>query len=340
MAKPDANQPAAAPRNPGILLIRLKSIGDVLFTLPAVQVIQENFPGAKISFLISKENAPLLAGFRAVNEVIPLDRAALRSGNPLQVIPGFFGLLRRLRAGKFDLTVDFQGYGETAWLTRLTGAPRRWGNVYSTGRRWAYTRGVQRNNQIHPVDWNLSLLEQCGVRPGKIINEFVLPDSARQEAHRFFAAHHLDAARPTLFLQPFTSSPKKNWPLDQQLAVARHWQQRGWQILFGGGPAEQAALEPVRQAGFPVSAGVPLLVTGGLMKLSTLVMGGDTGLLHLAVALGQRVLMLMKRSGPGATIPYSHPDWIVEPPAGLTLKQFELDSVLKAAASVLDEPRR
>jgi ADP-heptose:LPS heptosyltransferase len=46
-------------------LIRLKSIGDILFTLPAVNVIRENFPSAKIAFLTSKENAPLLQGFRA-----------------------------------------------------------------------------------------------------------------------------------------------------------------------------------------------------------------------------------------------------------------------------------
>jgi ADP-heptose:LPS heptosyltransferase len=65
--------------------------------LPAVNAIRDNFPTAKITFLASKENAPLLAGFREVNEVIPLDRTALRSGNPLKVVPMFFGLLRLLR---------------------------------------------------------------------------------------------------------------------------------------------------------------------------------------------------------------------------------------------------
>ena len=108
-----------------ILLIRLKSIGDVVLTLPAVNVLRENFPAAKITFLTSQENVALLRGFREVNEVIALDRATLRCGNPLKVIPEFFGLLRQLRAGKFDLVVDMQSYGETAWLTRLTGAPER-----------------------------------------------------------------------------------------------------------------------------------------------------------------------------------------------------------------------
>src|ERR1039457_3823592 len=98
-----------------ILVIRLKSIGDVIFTLPAAAALRENFPAAKITFLTSKENTPLLRGFREVNEVIALDRAAFRRGYPLKIIPGFFTLLRRLRAGKFSLVVDFQGFGETAW---------------------------------------------------------------------------------------------------------------------------------------------------------------------------------------------------------------------------------
>ena len=337
MAKPDATQPAPIPADPNVLLIRLKSIGDLLLTLPAVQVIRENFPGAKITFLTSKENAPLLCGFPTVNEILLLNRATMRSGNPLRIVPEFYGLLRRLRAGKFDLAVDFQGYGETAWLTRLTGAPQRWGSVYSRHRRWAYTRGLWRNSRIHPADWNLSLLEQCGLRPGKIINEFVLPESALDEARAFLAGHQLDAARPTLFLQPFTSSFKKDWPLDRQLSLARHWQQRGVQVLFGGSPAERVRLEPVRQAGFPVSAGVPLLVTGGLMKLSTLTVGGDTGFLHLAAALGKRVLMLITDTAPGKAVPFGHPDWTVRPSGRPLMEDIGLEQVVAASTNAFSE---
>ena len=116
-----------------ILLIRLKAIGDVIFTLPAVHALREHFPAAKITFLTSKENAALLRGFPQVNDVIALDRAALRSGHPWKMGAEFFGLLRRLRAGRFSLVVDFQGFGETAWLARITGAPQRWGSVYGAG---------------------------------------------------------------------------------------------------------------------------------------------------------------------------------------------------------------
>ncbi|MGO8836658.1 MAG: glycosyltransferase family 9 protein [Limisphaerales bacterium] len=324
-------------RTGNILLIRLKSIGDILFALPAVHMVRENFPGAKITFLTSRENAPLLEGFREVDAVILLDRARFQSGNPLAIVAETFSLLRRLRRGRFSLVVDLQGYGETAWLAWLSGAPERFGIVYGRGRRWAYTRWAARDKQRHHVDRYLSLLEQCGLRRGEILNEFVLPDNALNEARQFFAAHDLNPDKPTLFLQPFTSSPNKNWPLDRQLAVARHWQARGWQILFGGGPGERDALEPVRQAGFPVSAGVPLLVTGGLMKLSSLVLGGDTGALHLAVAMGKRVVMTQHAIVPGTPHPYQHPDWSVTPATGRDMASIETSSVIEACERAFNE---
>ena len=83
--------------------------------------------------------------------------------------------------------MDFQGYGETAWLSWWSGAPARWGSVYSGGREWLYTRGIRRNEQIHLADWNLSLLRQCGLRAGEINNEFAMPADALAEARKFFA---------------------------------------------------------------------------------------------------------------------------------------------------------
>jgi ADP-heptose:LPS heptosyltransferase len=307
-----------------ILVVRLKSIGDVLFTLPAIHALRDNFSGAKIAFLTSRENAPLLRGFREVNGVVALDRTVL--SNPFRGAPEIFRLLRRLRREQFSLALDFQGYGETAWLCWWSGAPARWGNVYSGGREWLYTRGIRRDEQIHLADWNLLLMRQCGLRVGEIRNEFDLPADALAEAKEFFAENHLDPARPTLFLQPFTSSPHKNWPLENFVALARHFQSHGVQIIFGGGPADRAALEPARATGFVVSAGVPLLVSGGLTKLSQLTIGGDTGLLHLAVAMKKRVMMLMPAVG--QTYPFQHPDWVITPPHGTPLARVETATVI------------
>ncbi len=320
-----------------ILLIRLKSIGDVVLTLPAIHAIRGNFPSAKITFFTSRENAPLLEGFREVNQVIALDRSALRSGNVLKVAGEFLRLMKRLRAGKFSMVVDFQGYGETAWLTRLTGAPQRWGQAHRRGRRWAYTQPIEHIPAVHPAEAHLVLLKQCGLSVGSVRNEFILPETALNDARAWFARHQLDPAKPTIYLQPLTSGAHKNWPLDNYLAVARHWHSRGAQIIFGGGPSDPILLEPARREGFAVSAGAPLLVTGGIMQLSTLVLGGDTGALHLAVAQGKRVLMLLHQDSPGSPTPFQHPDWVVVAPKPVAIAEIPVAKVLAAAKRAFNE---
>lgn len=319
-----------------ILLIRLKSIGDVVLILPAVHAVRENFPSAIITVLTSKENAPLLEGFREVNQVITLDRAALRSGNPFKMAGEFFGLLKRLRTGRFSLVVDFQGYGETAWLSWWSRAPERWGSVYSKGRRRFYTRVMERNNEILIADWNISFVKQCGLKISEIRNEYTLPNEALAEARKFFTENNLDPVRQTLFLQPFTSSPQKNWPLANYLELARHFQSRGVQIIFGGGPADHASLKPAQAAGFVVSAGVPLLVSAGLVKLSSVTIGGVTGLLHLAVAMQKRVVMLVGPTNePG--FPYQHRDWGLTPNTGYNVADIQVSAVIAACAKAFSE---
>ena len=323
-----------------ILLIRLKAIGDVIFTLPAAGAVREHFPKAKISFLTSKENVSLLRGFPCVDEVIPLDRATLRSGHPLRVTREILGLVRRLRAGKFTLVIDFQGFGETAWLARLTGAAQRWGSVYGSGRRWAYTQGERRNEGVHPADWNLELLARCGVKSDTVRNEFALPAESLNTAKRFLSDSSLDPHRPLLVIQPFTSSAQKNWPLENFLAVARHWRERGVQVVFAGGPADRLSLEPAAKDKFVVATSLPLLISAGLVQLAALTLGGDTGLGHLAVAQGRRIVMLMRHNRPGACVPFRHPDWAILPPRPGHIREIAIDTVLAETAKILQTSSR
>ena len=107
------------------------------------------------------------------------------------------------------------------------------------------------------------------------------------------------------------------------------------QIIFGGGPADRAELAPACAAGFVVAAGAPLLVSGGLTKLSRLTIGGDTGLLHLAVAMKKRVLMLM--AARGQTYPVQHADWALIPAQGTGVTTLPVADVVVAAEQALNE---
>jgi ADP-heptose:LPS heptosyltransferase len=158
-----------------------------------------------------------------------------------------------------------------------------------------------------------------------------------EQARVFFRQNHLDPAQRTLLIQPLTSSPRKDWPLENYLAVARHWQARGWQIIFSGGPADRARLEPALAGQFCTSAGVPLLVTGGLLHLAMLVLGGDTGAVHLAVALGRRVVMVMESASPGHAFPFQHPDWAVTAPPHNAITAIPTAAVISACEQALAE---
>ena len=315
---------------PNILIIRLTAIGDVILTLPAVSQLRQNFPTAKISFLTTQENVSLLRGFAEVNETIAIDRATLRSRNLFRIGAELFRLMRRLHSGNFSLAVDLQGNGESAWITRLTGASQRWGAVHQLPRGWVFTRTIERNSERHAADMHLELLRHCGLKIGTLRNEFALPSEALAEAQSFLAAHNISPVKPLMVVQPFTSSPHKNWPLENYLALAHHWQARGWQILFSGGPGDRGALDPAETAGFTISAGVPLLVSGGLMQIAGLIVGGDTGMLHLAVALQKRVVMLMNHNRPGRPHPFLHPEWSLLPPIDRKITSIQLDAVIAA----------
>jgi ADP-heptose:LPS heptosyltransferase len=321
-----------APKN--ILVIRLNSIGDVVLTLPALSALRANFPAAEITFLTRAENSPLLRGFRDVNHAILLKRSA---GNPFRMAGDLFRLIREIRAAKFDCAIDFQGNGESGWLTRLTGAPQRWGIVYRATRRWVYTRSVERSLEIHAAEMHLQLLEKCGVKTGSVRNEFFLPADALAAAGQFLAQNKIAGEKPRLFIQPFTSTEDKDWPLENYLALARHWRAGGGEVVFGGGPAEREKLEPARAAGFAVSAGVPLLVTGGLMQLSALVIGGDTGALHLATAQGRRVVMIMNNHRPNRPHPFRHADWALLPPIDRRIASITLPTVIAACEQARTE---
>jgi ADP-heptose:LPS heptosyltransferase len=310
-----------------------------VFTLPAVNQVRAAYPDARLRFLVSANLAPLLTGFRDINDVIELDRDGFRKGNLKTRIREGLSLVRRLRQPRFSLTIDFQGYGETALLSWLSRAGERWGTIYARGRKWAYTRPVLRDSKAHPAEAHLGLLRACRLSSSPVRNEFALPASYEEDARAFLTAKGFHLDRPILLLQPFTSSPEKEWPIDHYLAIAQYWQEREWQVLLSGGPGDRAKLQPASQRGFAISAGVPLLVTAGLMKLADLVLGGDTGLLHLAVAMGKRVVMLMGSAGPGSCHPFGHPEWAVVPGTGKPVAAVMPEAVIQACAAAVAEQR-
>ncbi|EEF61239.1 glycosyltransferase family 9 protein [Pedosphaera parvula] len=319
-----------------ILLIKLKCMGDVVFTIPAVHLLRANFPKARITYLTSQENRAIVEQFDGVDEVWSIDRAVFKRGDLKCALSSMLNLLGRLRRAKFSLVIDLQSYGETALLTRLTGANERWAWVLGDRfRRHAYTKVIPRQDHRHPVDVNLDLLTQFGLKTAPVCNKLSVVGEGQDAAYQFFARNQLDPLKPTVVIQAFTSAAHKNWPLEHYLAVAKHWRNQGVQIIFSGGMKEKHLFGAVEAEGFPVCIGESFRTLSWIIKLSKLVIGGDTGLLHLALSIGTQVVVLMVPSGTGSPIPYSHPECVVKPTVGDDLKTITIQIVNDSIGRVL-----
>jgi ADP-heptose:LPS heptosyltransferase len=127
-----------------ILLIRLRLIGDVVFTTPIPRALKRVFPGAHLTYLVEEEAAAVVEGNRDLDEVV----VARRARGIARVIADLT-LARRLRRAGFDLAIDFHGGPRSAWLAWASGAPTRIGYAIR-GRSWMYTRTVSRPRTLRP----------------------------------------------------------------------------------------------------------------------------------------------------------------------------------------------
>lgn len=127
-----------------ILLVRLRLIGDVVFTTPAIRALRRHYPDARIAYVVEEEAAAVVNGNPHLDEVIvatsPHAPGRLRAD---------VALIRRLRSERYDLAIDFHGGPRSSLLVWASGAPRRIGYQVA-GRSWMYTTAVARPRALRP----------------------------------------------------------------------------------------------------------------------------------------------------------------------------------------------
>src|SRR3712207_1703011 len=111
-----------------ILFVKLGSIGDIVHALPALAAIRRALPRAEISWVVERRAAEILRDNPALDRLIEVDTKALRRWPVFgETLLAPRQQLRRLRASTFDAALDFQGLLKSAFIARLSGAPRRYG---------------------------------------------------------------------------------------------------------------------------------------------------------------------------------------------------------------------
>lgn len=289
-----------------VLLVRPRFLGDLCLTLPVVEHLRRAAPRAEIDYLVEAPYAPLLAADPRLGQVLEAPRQAGAMATAR--------LAARLARRRYDLVLDLFCNPRTALWTLATGARVRAGYAGKGIRSRAYNRLV-RATATSAIVFHLETLEALGWAIDRTaLPRLAVAESARALAAARLARAGLDAAR-LVVLHPGAAWPTRRWPPEHFVSLAAALLARapvagGPEVCLGvlAGPGEEdlaaAIVERVRSGRCRLLAGVPLEELPALLSLAAAFVGGDTGPLHVSVAVETPTVGLFGRNRPDAFFPY------------------------------------
>lgn len=296
------------------LIVRLSSIGDIVHTLPAVVALGEAFPQTEIHWVVESRYALLLEGNPYLDRVVKLDtlgwRRRLTSGATLREIGRG---LRALRESRYDAAIDFQGLWKSAaaaWLSRAReriGFARRW--LREPSAAVLYTQRIPPRGRKHVIEMNLALVEQLGAHTQHW--QFPLP---RTVADDTYVETRLAAlgAKDFIIINPGGGWRAKCWPPESYAELIQRLEGILLeQILLTGSPGEENLIATILQrAGSRRARYLPTTLVQfiALARRARLFIGGDTGPLHLAAAVGTPIAGIFGPTDPARNGPYAADD--------------------------------
>lgn len=267
-----------------VVVLRLSALGDVIHTIPAVVSLRGR---ARITWVVEAPYRELVELVANV-ETIPV-RLKKWGRSPFEHRRAVRDAYRALRGG-FDEAIDFQGLIKSAALMRVSGAPVRYGFAHEAIREkqatWFANRHVNVDTSLHVVDQNLALARVAGANA-----------IAEVDWSKFPQNNGLDAYRNAIVFLPGAGKPNKLWPVERFRELASRI---GSDVLVVWGPGEQQLAE---QIGARLAPPTNLRELAFVLQQARVVIGADTGPLHLADALGTKVIGMYgptdpRRNGP------------------------------------------
>jgi len=285
-----------------ILAIQFRYFGDMVLVTPVLRAIREHYPNCELHLLAPEEVAPLVERLPWLTQfwAVPRQRGRARFRQSWPIV-------RALRAGRFDRSVDFGGNDRGAILSLLCGARERLAPFFPRGflgRRFCYTRLVTpASGDTHETLRSLHVLSAWGITSTRSLETEIHPDPALAG----FARQLLP--EPKIVCHISSSQPKKEWPLAYWAELFRHTNARGQAMVFCAGitPREKSLLDDFKRfvPEAPCLAPEPDLARFlAILKQARLFVSGDTGPLHFAAGLGVPTIALFGASAAGQWAPF------------------------------------
>jgi heptosyltransferase II len=303
-----------------ILVIQTAFIGDVILTLPLIQVLKRNFQDAQIDVVATPRAAGLFANHPAIHRVIQYDKRGMDSG-----VKGFIHLEREISAGRYELAIVPHRSIRSALLAYFSRIKRRIGFDNSAG-RWFFTDIVQYHINRHEIERNLSLLEALGVTSSHRELPSLYPCEADRQAIDQVLEHSgINQTRELISIAPGTIWNTKRWPKERFAQVARQLAGEGHSVVLIGSDADQPLCNEIKSLAdeehvLNTAGTLTLLQSTELIRRSSVIITNDSAPMHIGVAVRTPVVAIF-----GATVPsfgfspYGDHDVVVET-LGLTCR--------------------
>lgn len=281
------------PPGPRVLIVRFSSLGDVVLTTPLLRASRARHPRADTTFVVRSRYADLLAGNPAVTRVV-----ALAPGEPLR------SLARRLGERAYDARIDLQDSWRSRRLRRLLGGTWDVVNRRRLARLALIWLGANLyRDRVPAAEQFFEAASALDVRPdGRPAEVFPTADDEARAAAL--------VPEGAVALVPGARWASKRWPAAHWRALADRLAARGLQLVAVGSEAERLLLGG---PGVIDAYGLPLRATAAVLRRARVVVANDTGLMHLATAVGRPVIVLLGPTvGAFGYLPYGVPAWVLE----------------------------
>jgi heptosyltransferase I len=350
---------------PNILIVRLGAMGDVVHSLPVAAALRQAYPAAHIGWAIEERWAELLAtrADLASSAASPSSRRPLVDAVHIVKMKSWLAspfsrqgwrerrkLKAALREQAYDLAIDVQGALKSVWVARASRVKEIAG--FSTPRepitKFLYDQKIPMRG-AHVVEQGVNLVQELSGRHD-LVTTFQLPCDPEAEAWRDSELKRRGITG-YIVITPGAGWGAKRWPAERYGEVARQLGAWGLQTLVNNGPGEEHLAQAVVEASGGTAQAVSCTI-GQLIALARkarLFVGGDTGPLHLAAAMGVNVVAIYGPTDPARNGPYGSKSVILRDPNSKTsharhadpevgLLNIGAQDVCDAAKSMLREP--
>ncbi len=317
-----------------ILLIRLRSIGDAVLTTPSALALRRFLPGAQIDILLEDWVAPVLDGFAPVDNVI--------SFTPGKVIERV-RLSKSLRKNKYDVVYNMHGGSTSAFFTAATGAKERVGFGHYRYKKTYNHLAIPAlefwgRADLHSAEQQLAQLGWTGVPvgTGQKTSLAVTGEADEKIAGKLKRAGITGKDRFALF-HPAAAFSSKQWAAEKFAGTAGYLSGKGIRTVAVAARTEEAVLLKLRKA-----SSVPIVTFSdlslpeitALSARSKLFVGNDSGIAHIAAAVGKPCVVIFGPSNMDHWRPYTDaPNEAVS--AGGGIEKISVKTVVEAVEKVL-----